>query len=143
MLLAHNYFMSFWNGVRGTTSSKTFDELRMKMYISSIVVSLEKLPSTLSIIKEYLKRKFAAMRQSLILLNPNKSVFILTGNGWFIDNGKFFSSKSLKQFLTDLIAISGSEGKYRGRCKCAVAGQLFVPYCHKSSGGNCKNRQWY
>ena len=56
MLLAEKYFMSFCNGVRGTTSAKTFSELRMEMHIKSAVAP------TSGIIKEYLIRGLEAVQ---------------------------------------------------------------------------------
>ena len=48
----------FWNGVRGTTSAEIFDQLRMERHIKSTLVSLGKLSTTSSTIKENLKCKF-------------------------------------------------------------------------------------
>ena len=48
-----------WNGARGTTSAEIFDQLRMEIHIKSTLVSLGKLSTTSSTIKENLKCKFA------------------------------------------------------------------------------------
>ena len=140
ILLAEKYLVSVWNGVKGTTSAETF-ELRMEMHMKSTVVSLGKHPPTSSVIKEHLNRGFAVVCKSPTLLDSNKVLLNPIHNNWFVENEKLCLSKALKEFPTDLIAIFGCEGRFRCRCKRLVAGQVCVPYCLKSNGDKCKNKQ--
>ena len=127
MLLAEKYLVPVWNGVRGTTSVKIFDQLRMEMHMKSTMMSLQKLPPASSVIKEHFNYGFTVVSRSLIYLNLNKVVF--NDNGWFKENDKLFATKGLKQFPTDLPAICGCKRRYRVRCMGLVEGQVCVLYC--------------
>ena len=63
------------NGPCGTTSAKTFDELRVEMYNKS-TVSLDKLPPTSSVMRQHLIKGFNLVRRALTLLEPNKTTCI-------------------------------------------------------------------
>ena len=70
MVLVEKYLVSVWNGVRGTTSAGTYDELGIEIHMKSKVVSQDK-PSPISkVIKEQLKRGFAVVHRSLTLPDP-------------------------------------------------------------------------
>lgn len=127
MVLVEKYLVSVWNGVRGTTSAGTYDELRIEMHMKSKVVSQDK-PSPISkVIKEQLKRGFAVVHRSLTLPDPIKVVFNPIDDFWFTENGKFFLSNGLRQLPTDLLVICGYKGRCRERCKCSFSGQVCVP----------------
>ena len=139
LMMAEQYLVAVWNGVRSKTSAKTFDELRCDKHMNSTVVSLDKLPPTSSAIKEHLKRSYAVIRNALSLLDNNRLPFNPINNGWYAESEKLYPVKGLKSFPIDLLVICGCKGKCRGKCKCAAAGRRCVPFCHKNAGDQCEN----
>ena len=110
--------------------------------MNSKVVSLDKLPPTSSSIKEHIRRGFSFIQNALNLLSQNRREFNPVNHGWFVAaNQKLYPVKGLKMLPEELLCICGCKGKCRGRCKCATAGQVCVPFCHKDHGGeNCVNK---
>ena len=80
--LAEQYLVLVWNGARGTTSVKTFDELRVEMYNKSTVVSLDKLPPTSSVMRQHPIKGFNLVRRALTLLEPKRNPFDPVNKGW-------------------------------------------------------------
>ena len=141
MMLAEQYLVLVWHGVRGTTSAKTFDELRVEMYKKSTVVSIDKLPPTSSVIREHLLKGFNLVRKALTLLEQNREPFNPINNGWFLEDEKLYPCKGLKKLPEELLGICGCKGKCKGKCKCKAAARVCVPFCHKNSGEKCENKQ--
>ena len=141
MALAEQYLVLVWNGVRGATSARTFDELRVERYNKSTIVSLDKLPPTSSVVREHLIKGFSLVRRASTLLDYNRVPFNPINKGWFLEDGKIYPSKGLKRLPAELLGICGCKGRCKGRCKCKTAGQICVPFCHKNAGEKCENKQ--
>ena len=136
--LAEEYLVKVWNGVRGNTSSRTFDQLRLERDTQKSITPLEKFPPTSSAVREHLRRGFFLVRKALMLLTSNESGLSPVHYGWYIDNDKLLPSKGMKKFNDELLVVCDCKGKCTRRCKCFRAGQKCVIFCHNGATSESK-----
>lgn len=143
--LAENYLVRVWAGARSTTTSETFDQLRVENYTSANA-GIDALPPTSSVIRGHILRGAFLVHkacQLLVSANVQEARLEPTRHGWEDHFGTLLPSKSLKPLPRSIITMCKCAGKCdTRRCGCRAAGGMCVIFCHGKSDActtSCKN----
>lgn len=141
--LAEKYLVRVWAGDRSTTTTETFDQLRLENYTSASA-GIDFLHPTSSVIKGHIRRgAFLVHRACKLLANidePETQQAPVTHGGWEEHLGKLLPSKCLKPLPQSAHIVQ----VYRKVCHSTLSllccGVLCVTFCHgKADTLPCEN----
>ena len=140
---AEKYLVRVWAGVRSTTTSETFDQLRAENYIRASI-GIDALPPTSSEIGGHIQRgAFLVHKACRLLVTTEERDARLQplDHGWEEQFGMLLPSKYLNPLPRDLLTICKCVGKCE-RCGCCSAKVNCVTFCHrKARNSSCTNLQ--
>ena len=139
------YLVRVWAGVRSSTTSETFDQLRAENYISANI-GIDALPPTSSEIRGHIQRGAFLVHKAyrlLVTTDEREARLQPLDHGWEEQFGMLLPSKCLNPLPRGLLTICKCAGKCdTERCGCRSAKVNCVTFCHrKAKISSCKNLQ--
>jgi hypothetical protein len=141
--LAEKYLVRVWAGARSSTTTETFDQLRVENFVSASA-GIDALPPTSSEIRGHIQRGAFLVYQACHLLataDERDARMEPLQHGWEEHFGALLPSKFLKPLPQSLLTICKCAGKCdTRRCGCRSAAVLCVIFCHgKTDNSSCTN----
>ena len=143
VVLAEKYLVRIWAGDRSTTTTHTFNQLRVEQYTSSRA-GIYALPPTSSEIRGHILRGAFLVKRACRLLatdNERDARFEPVEHEWEEHFGTLLPSKCMRRLSHNVVAICRRAGKCdTQRCGCRSAGVTCVIFCYgKKDNSSCIN----
>ena len=98
---AEEFLVHVWAGVRSSTTSQTFDQLRLEHYLNGS--SIDNLPPTSSVVRVHIHRGYFLIKEASNLLKLGKHSSDPLQYGWREQFGRLIPSKNFKSLPESLL----------------------------------------